>query len=106
MQHDSWGEKVKPLHLVVMRAGVKSYARLQEQLERKQPSCKSNMLQKNRHRTYWEKLVSEANIELSNSDTICETIREKKYKVNLKSFEGKKNTSECRNTMCTQTDAG
>ena len=38
---------------------------------------------------YWEKLASEANIELKNSDVICETMREKKFSVNLESFDGK-----------------
>ena len=44
---------------------------------------------KNSHKLYWEKLASESNIELKNSDVICETIREKKFRVNLESFDGK-----------------
>ena len=57
-----------PLHLVIMRSGLRSYARLQGQLE-----CNSTQLKKNSHLHYWDKLASEANLELTNSDTICET---------------------------------
>ena len=78
-----------PLHLVIMKSGLRSYARLQGQLDRKLAGITSNTIKKNSHKMYWEKLASEANIELKNSDVICETMREKKYKVNLKSFDGK-----------------
>ena len=79
-----------PLHLVIMRAGLRSYARLQGQLERRQAGITSNVIKKNSHRMYWEKLASKANIELKNTDIICETIREKNYKLNLESFDGRK----------------
>ena len=78
-----------PLHLVIMRAGLRSYARLQGQLDRKLAGITSNSIKRNSHKMYWEKLASEANIELKNSDVICETIREKRFRVNLESFDGK-----------------
>ena len=72
-----------------MKAGLRSYTRLQGQLDRKLAGITSNAVKKNSHKMYWEKLASEANIELKNSDVICKTIREKKFRVNLESFDGK-----------------
>ena len=79
-----------PLHLVIMRSGLRSYARLQRQLECRKAANSTKQLKKNSHLHYWDKLASKANIELTTTDTIGETIRTKKYKGYLESFNGKK----------------
>ena len=88
-----------PLHLVIMRSGLRSYVRLQGQLERRRSANISTQLKKNSHLHYWDKLASEANIELTNSDTISESIRTKKYKVNLEVLTERRNISECQNII-------
>ena len=79
-----------PLHLLIMKMGLRTYARVQGQLDLKLDTAQSNMWKRNSHRKYWETLASKANLELKNTDTICETIREKYFKVNIGSFDGKK----------------
>ena len=69
--------------------GLRTYARVQGQLDLKLKAIQSNTWNNNSHRKYWETLASKANLELKNSDTICETMREKYFKVNNGSFDGK-----------------
>ena len=69
-----------PLHLLLMKMGLRTYARVQGQLDLKLKATQSNMWNKNSHRKYWETLASKVNLELENSDTICETMREKHFK--------------------------
>ena len=79
-----------PLHLLIMKMGLGTYARVQGQLDLKLDVNQTSVWKKNSHRRYWATPASEANLELKNSDTICETIREKTFKVNTKSFDGEK----------------
>ena len=80
------------LHLLIMKMGLGTYARVQGQLDLKLDGNQTSLWKKNSHRRYWETLASEANLELKNSDTICETVRERAFKINTKSFDWEKST--------------
>ena len=73
-----------------MKMGIGTYARVQRQLDLKLNVNQTSVWKKNSHRRYWETLASEANLELKNSDTICETVRERAFKINTKSFDWEK----------------
>ena len=78
-----------PLHILIQQTGLNSFIRLQEHIDKIPAYLKTKQFNKNSHVSKWLNSAKKMNIDYKNGDYINQSHREKLFKVNIDSLDGR-----------------